>query len=165
MADALRILFAVSEVAPFSKTGGLADVAGALPRALAALGHDVRIVTPRYRSFDGAVERVTSVRVRTARGDVTATIGRTTLPGSAVPVYTVEDDRGWFDRDGLYQAGARDFPDNLDRFAFFSRAALGPGRTVEGPALIEDEWSTVLVYPGQRCVADRLGNLVIETGA
>ena len=45
------------------------------------------------------------------------------------------------------------------------RAALGPGRTVEGPALIEDEWSTILVYPGQRCAADRLGNLVIETGA
>jgi len=147
MADALRILFAVSEVAPFSKTGGLADVAGALPRALATLGHDVRIVTPRYRSFDGTVERVTSVRVRTARGDVTATIGRTSLPGSAVPVYTVEDDRGWFDRDGLYQAGARDFPDNLDRFAFFSRAALDLVAALDWtPDIIHcHDWQTALI--------------------
>jgi N-methylhydantoinase A len=44
------------------------------------------------------------------------------------------------------------------------RVALAPGRAVSGPALIEDEWSTTLVYPGQRCTADRLGNLVIETG-
>jgi N-methylhydantoinase A len=45
------------------------------------------------------------------------------------------------------------------------RAALVPGRPVMGPALVEDDWSTVLVYPGQRCAADRFGNLVIETGA
>jgi N-methylhydantoinase A/oxoprolinase/acetone carboxylase beta subunit len=45
------------------------------------------------------------------------------------------------------------------------RAALAPSRVVDGPALIEDEWSTTLVYPGQRCAADRLGNLLIETGA
>ena len=45
------------------------------------------------------------------------------------------------------------------------RAALPPGRVVDGPALIEDEWSTTLVYPGQRCAADRLGNLLIESGA
>src|SRR3989442_1470334 len=47
----------------------------------------------------------------------------------------------------------------------YDRAALAPARVVLGPALIEDEWSTTLVYPGQRCAADRLGNLVIETGA
>ena len=47
----------------------------------------------------------------------------------------------------------------------YDRAALAPGRVVLGPALIEDEWSTTLVYPGQRCAADRLGNLLIETGA
>src|SRR5437870_2209027 len=47
----------------------------------------------------------------------------------------------------------------------YDRAALAPGRVVLGPALIEDEWSTTVVYPGQRCAADRLGNLLIETGA
>ena len=47
----------------------------------------------------------------------------------------------------------------------YDRAALAPGRVVLGPALIEDEWSTTLVYPGQRCATDRLGNLLIETGA
>ena len=48
----MRILHVASEVAPYSKTGGLADVLGALPRALAALGHEVAVVTPRYRSID-----------------------------------------------------------------------------------------------------------------
>ncbi|PYM78581.1 MAG: hypothetical protein DME13_28720, partial [Candidatus Rokuibacteriota bacterium] len=47
----------------------------------------------------------------------------------------------------------------------YDRAALAPGCSVLGPALVEDEWSTTLVYPGQRCAADRLGNLVIEAGA
>ena len=46
----------------------------------------------------------------------------------------------------------------------YPRAALAPGRQVVGPALIEDEWSTTLVYPGQRCAADRFGHLVLETG-
>ncbi len=147
MADPLRILFAVSEIAPFSKTGGLGDVASALPRALAALGHDVRVVTPRYRSFTGAVERIAVMRVAGARDIVTATVGRTTLPDSAVPVYTVEDDRGWFDRDGLYQSRAGEFPDNLERFAFFSRAALQMLDTLDwAPQVIHcHDWQTALI--------------------
>jgi starch synthase len=147
VADALRILFAVSEVAPFSKTGGLGDVAASLPPELAALGHDVRVVTPRYRSFAGAVEPIAVMRVPTPQGSVSATVGRTTLPGSAVPVYTVDDDRGWFDRDGLYQARDVDFPDNLERFAFFSRAALQvPDVVGWAPQVIHcHDWQTALI--------------------
>ena len=44
----------------------------------------------------------------------------------------------------------------------YERSALPPGQVVAGPALVEDEWSTTLVYPGQRCRADHLGNLIIE---
>ena len=47
----------------------------------------------------------------------------------------------------------------------YERGALAPDHPVVGPALVEDEWSTTIVYPGMRCVADRLGNLVIEVGA
>jgi N-methylhydantoinase A/oxoprolinase/acetone carboxylase beta subunit len=47
----------------------------------------------------------------------------------------------------------------------YDRGALGAGQAVDGPALVEDEWSTTVVYPGQRCAADALGNLVIDTGA
>lgn len=147
MADPLRILFAVSEVAPFSKTGGLADVASALPKALASLGHDVCVVTPWYRSFEGPVNRLTTMRIRTAQGEVTATVGRTTIPGSSVTVYAVSDSRGWFDRDGLYQSPQWDFTDNLDRFAFFSRAILELPKTLGWtPHLIHcNDWQTALV--------------------
>ncbi|MFZ5861554.1 MAG: glycogen synthase GlgA [Nitrospirota bacterium] len=147
MADPLRVLFAVSEITPFSKTGGLGDVAAALPRALAALGHDVRVVTPRYRSFAGSAERIAAVQVHMGRRVVTAAIGRTTLPDSAVPVYTVDDDQGWFDRDGLYQSRTGEYSDNVERFAFFSRAALQLTEALDwSPQIIHcHDWQTALI--------------------
>ncbi len=147
MIHPLKILFAVSEVAPFSKTGGLADVAAALPRALAAIGHDVRIVTPRYREFSGSGDRVASLRVDSPSGPVGVTVVRVRLPGSSIPVYALQDDRGWFDRDGLYQSGGRDFDDNLERFAFFSRAVLElPGALNWMPEIVHcHDWQTALV--------------------
>jgi starch synthase len=147
MPEPLRILFAVSEVAPFSKTGGLADVASALPKALASLGHDVCVVTPHYRSFEGTVNRLTTMRIRTAQGEVMATVGRTTIPGSAVTVYTIADNRGWFDRDGLYQSPTWEPNDNLERFAFFSRAVLELPTTLGWtPHVIHcNDWQTALV--------------------
>jgi starch synthase len=147
MGDPLRILFAVSEIAPFSKTGGLADVAASLPKALASLGLDVCVVTPRYRSFDGTVTRLATMKVRTAQGDATATIGRTTIPGSSVTVYTISDNRGWFDRDDLYLSPSWDFNDNLERFAFFCRAVLQLPETLGWtPHVVHcNDWQTALV--------------------
>lgn len=147
MGRPLKILFAVSEVTPFSKTGGLADVAAALPRALAALGHDVRLVTPQYRTIGRPEKDVAAFPVATAAGEVGTRVGRLTLPHSAVPVYTIDDDRGWFDRAGLYQADGRDFDDNLERFAYFCRAAIDlPHHLGWTPDILHcHDWQTGLI--------------------
>ena len=70
----LRVLFMASEVAPFAKTGGLAQVASALPRAVAALGHDVRVLMPKYRGVEAHCRdlRVVIPQVRVPLGDRTA---------------------------------------------------------------------------------------------
>ena len=109
-----------SEAVPFAKTGGLADVAGALPRALARLGHDVEVVIPRYRGVT-AGERV---------GRITVTLGTQPLDAgvfavSADGVRTIFIDQpAYFDRDGIYGSQGQDFADNPERFAFLAHAAL-----------------------------------------
>ena len=126
MNDGLRVCFCTSEAVPFAKTGGLADVAGALPRALAERGCDVRIVLPGYRSIDR-----TRFAFRTIGGaavslggisaDVAFLEGR--LPGIAVPVYLIAHDPS-FGRPGLYGEGGTDYEDNLERFTVFGRGVL-----------------------------------------
>jgi starch synthase len=122
----LKILFISAEVAPFAQTGGLADVAGSLPKALAALGHDVRIVMPAYgliehatadRRWDIAPHPLT-LQVPVDGRLVPAGVLHAELPGSDVPVYFVAE-RGLFGRDGIYGYG-----DDPYRFGFFGRAAL-----------------------------------------
>ena len=122
----MKVLFVSSEVAPFAKTGGLADVAGSLPKALAALGHDVRVVMPAHAAIEAALESgrwgiesdPAQLRVPVGGGLVTAGVLRATLPGSEVPVYFIAE-RSLFDRPTLYG-----YSDDAHRYAFFSRAAL-----------------------------------------
>ena len=121
----LKVLFVVSECVPFAKTGGLADVAGALPIALAARGHDVRVVLPRYQvtKRHAADRRPETLAVPVGHGVAYAAIWETTLPKSDAIVYLLEHD-ALFDRDGIYGDKAGDFGDNLARYTFLSRGAL-----------------------------------------
>ena len=117
----VSILMVGSEALPFSKTGGLADVLGALPLALGRLGHRVTLVTPKYRGVQ-AQGASRAIQVSGVGGAVAAT--RTIEVPLAENVRAVLVDRPeFYDRDSLYGAGG-DYPDNPRRFAFLCRAAL-----------------------------------------
>jgi starch synthase len=120
----MRILFTASEVAPFRQTGGLADVAAALPAALAARGHDVRVVMPLYQGIrlDGLETMGTALRVPRAGGDGYAGVRVGSVAGGP-PVYLLEHD-GYFDRPFMYGPPDGSYGDNLERFAFLCRGAL-----------------------------------------
>ena len=116
----MRVLMVASEAVPFAKTGGLADVVGALPRALARLGHDVDVVIPRYRGITaGAPERSLNV----ALGNLVAEAQCFTAQADGVRTVFI-DHPGYFDRDYLYGALGHDYVDNPERFAFLCQAAL-----------------------------------------
>jgi starch synthase len=123
---ALKILFLSAEVAPFAKAGGLADVCGSLPKALAALGHEVCVVMPAYGSVEAALQHGTggirpnplTLCVPMAPGLTRAGVLEAALPGSNVTVFFIAE-RSRFDRPFFYG-----YPDDPFRFAFFSRAAL-----------------------------------------
>ena len=126
----LNLLMVSSEAVPYAKTGGLADVAGALPLELAKLGHDVILLLPRYRCLNESGRSFRSVcqlRVPTPQGLVDTLIEEDVIPvsggGRQVRVWTVQNE-AFFDRPGLYQDRGIDYPDNLDRFSFFCRATI-----------------------------------------
>ena len=119
-----------SEAVPYAKTGGLADVAGALPLELAKLGHDVILLLPRYRCLNESGRSFRSVcrlRVSTPQGLVDTLIAEDVIPvgqgDGRVRVWTIRNE-AFFDRPGLYQDRGIDYPDNLDRFSFFCRATI-----------------------------------------
>ncbi|MFC1595987.1 glycogen synthase, partial [Candidatus Margulisiibacteriota bacterium] len=142
----MKILFTSSEVAPFAKTGGLADVAGALPKALQALGHDVRVVMPAYKSVKAGEPLPRALAVSLNGTSRKCNLNRTTLPDSNVPVYLI-DYKKYYDRDELYQAKGVDYPDNAERFAFYSLAALEMVKQQDwSPDIIHcNDWQTALI--------------------
>lgn len=113
----LKVLFVSAEVAPYAKTGGLADVAGSLPVVLSEAGIDVRVAMPKYRQIDGNSKYVTDFPV-SIDGRVETCIIRRGKMNNKVPIYFV-DSYNYFDRDGIYC-----FMDDAQRFAFFCKAIL-----------------------------------------
>jgi starch synthase len=154
-------LLAASEVVGFAKTGGLADVAGALPPALARLGHECAVILPLYRCTHQAADppKPTDLTFTVPVGDrmMPGRLWRSKLPGSDIPVYLVEQ-KEYFDRDdpvykrGIYQFlrsnGTRgDYPDNFARFVFFCRAVLEAMRLLDywPDVLHANDWQTGLL--------------------
>jgi starch synthase len=150
----MRVLQVASEATPFAKTGGLADVMGALPRALAHLGCDVTLVLPAYREVfaTGLPIEQTGIAFDVPVGtrQLPARILRCRLPESPVEVLLVANDE-CFDRPSLY-GGAEDYTDNAERFIFFSRAALETAVRQERPfdILHCHDWQAGLVPAYQK---------------
>jgi starch synthase len=149
MAESLKVLFLSSEVMPFAKTGGLADVTGALPIALKHKGIDVRVMMPLYRrTKEGAY------KIRMLIKDLTVPFGERLLKadifetgiGADIPVYLV-DREDMFDRPNLYGNSKGDYYDNLERFNFFAHSALKTIQVLDyAPDIIHcHDWQTGLV--------------------
>jgi starch synthase len=123
----LKILLLSAEVSPFAKSGGLGDVCGSLPKALAALGHEVRVIMPAYAPVEAALPsgrygiRSASLTLRVPMGHLTIPAGvlEATLPGSPVSISFIAERHTFGDRTFFYG-----YWDDPYRFAFFSRAAL-----------------------------------------
>ncbi|ABF89473.1 glycogen synthase [Myxococcus xanthus DK 1622] len=145
----MNVLFISSEVAPFSKTGGLGDVAGALPAALASLGHDVKVITPRYRDLRGA-ERLEptgqSLLLRFPFGELSGPILSARV-SERLEVLFLENAFLFGNRHGLYGDAGGAFADNHRRFAYLSVGALQAAQRLRFiPDIIHaNDWQTGLV--------------------
>jgi starch synthase len=134
--EAMKIAIVASEVVPFAKTGGLADVAGALPLALEYCGHEIIVIMPGYRCIADAKLKITRVYE-----DISASV-----IGKNIKVYFIQN-KSYFNRIGLYGDKNGDYPDNLERFAFFCRRSLDLLREINFPAdiLHLHDWQASLI--------------------
>ncbi len=142
----MHIVFAASECVPYSKTGGLADVIGALPRALAAIGHRVSVFVPRYKETHlNTTEPI--VRSITIPFDDRYRFCSILAGGNHAGVdhYFVEY-APYFDRDGIYSSPVGDYPDNAERFALFCRAVLEASKVIGVPDIFHcHDWQAALI--------------------
>ncbi len=122
----MNIAYLASEVVPFAKTGGLADVAGALPLSLARRGHQVSVVMPLYKTVKEGGHPIwptdMTVKVPMGSGEETARIHTAPMEKRGT-YYFIEHARYFGSRDGLYGTPAGDYPDNCERFTFFNKVA------------------------------------------
>jgi starch synthase len=149
MAQKLKILLIASEVYPYAKTGGLADIAGALPKAVKQLGHDIRVVMPKHKCVAQC-----PLGIRPMGLDVTVPIGKAQKKGflytsnlnGDIPVYFVGNE-SYFSRDPIYGTRHGDYPDNAERFIFFCRSVLEVCKSTGfQPDIIHcNDWQTGLI--------------------
>ncbi len=140
----LRILILAAEIVPFVKVGGLADVVGALPKALAAFGHDVRLAMPRYGQVDPERFKLStvldSVTVDMTKYSVQVSVRQGSI-GEDIPVYMIDAPR-YFERENIYG-----YTDDGERFILFCRATLEAIRALDwSPDIIHcNDWHTGIV--------------------
>lgn len=140
----MKILFVSSEGLPYSKTGGLADVVEALPQALVEMGHEVCVLLPQYKGNKAASTLVSSLTVSLGETLRFPAIAEAKHVGGVR--YFFVCDPGFFDREGLYNDKAGDYPDNAERFAELSRAAIEFTKRIWLPDIIHcHDWQTALV--------------------
>lgn len=140
-----RILMVTPEAAPFVKTGGLADVLGSLPPALAAAGEQVAVVLPRYRSvsIEGARKILDPMPLWIGPYRYSATLWMIERAGVA---YYLVDSPDFYDRDGIYAGPWGDHWDNDTRFAALCHAGLAVARRIFRPDIIHcHDWQTGLL--------------------
>ena len=162
MKSGMNVFFAASECAPFAKTGGLADVVGSLPREIAALGNQVSVIIPLFRTVKKYCSDIkeTGIKLEVALGDVhlNATVCKHTE--SEVDYYFIRNDK-FYDREFLYGTPEKDYEDNAARFIFFSKAVLFLISRLGKPADIIHchDWQTGIVPALMRFGWNTLPNL------
>lgn len=154
MKNRMRILFLASEVSPFAKTGGLADVTSSLPKALYEMGHDVRIIMPKYGSISERkyilreVIRLKKIPVQMGKTEHITCVKSAFIPDSKVQVYFL-DYTPYFGRNDLYvdSKTGKDYPDNAERFMLLCRAVLETTKLLHWqPQVMHcSDWQTAMI--------------------
>ena len=161
----MNVVFVASEAVPFAKTGGLADVAGALPaRPREARPFPVcvpSLLSPRLvRGRRRSSTRVSPFEFPLGARSVEGNVYESRLPGSDVRVYLIDQPR-YFDRDGLYGSDGKDYEDNCERFVFFDRAVLETIQALRSrPDVIHcNDWQTGLIPVYLKTIYQRVPEL------
>ena len=157
----LNIIYLTTEAVPLAKTGGLADVVGALPSRVAERGHQTGIIMPAFRSVhqSGLSIEATNISFAVSLSPdrlVGCRLLKTTLPDGDIPVWLI-DQPVYFDRDSLYGTPAGDYDDNGERFVFFCRAAMIAIERIGWSVDIVhcNDWQTGLIPALMRIQADQ----------
>ena len=142
----MHVALVASECLPFSKTGGLADVVGALARAVAGLGHEISVYLPRYRHTHINQERTVVRSITVPFDDRYRFCSISTGAGYSGVRFFFVDYPPFFDREGLYGTASGEFPDNAERFALFCRATIEAAKILGVPDVFHcHDWQAALV--------------------